>query len=97
MAAEDYIDKLPILYQEFDESERFNRGKPSAHPLFTSALDLMQKTPSFWTKYVQPKIRDDFQGLYRFLAGADSGGGNEYIERIEANMERLKLRLAEQS
>ena len=26
MAASDYVEKLPILYQEFAESERFNAG-----------------------------------------------------------------------
>jgi len=34
---------------------------------FSSAVDLMQKTPLFWENYVQKKIKGEFLGLYRFL------------------------------
>lgn len=94
MAAEDYVEKLPILYQEFAESERFNAGKVNARALFSSALDLMQKTPSFWSQYVQPRIKSDFQGLYTFLNEPYPDGGNFYVEQIEGNLERLQRQLS---
>jgi hypothetical protein len=94
MAADDYVEKLPVLYQEFAESERFNAGKVNARAMFSSALDLMQKTPSFWTNYVLPRINKDFHGLYLFLNQPYPEGENFYLQRIEANLERLQRQLS---
>jgi hypothetical protein len=94
MAADDYIDKLPILYQEFEESARYNSGKGSAVGVFSSARDLMSKTPAFWEKYVVPKLDADYLGLYRFLNLPYPDGPNYYIRKIEANLVRLQERLA---
>jgi hypothetical protein len=93
MAAPDYVDKLPILYDEFVESARFN-GKSSSTATFTSAEDLMSKTPTFWERYVRPKIERDFLGLFRFLANPVPNGPNNYIRCVEANISRLRQRLA---
>jgi hypothetical protein len=93
MAAEDYVDKLPILYAEFSEAARFAKGKPHFISMFTSAADLMQKTPVFWEKYVQMKLNRDFSGVYRFLNEPYPDGPNYYLQRIEANMARLRERL----
>jgi hypothetical protein len=88
MAAPDYVDKLPILYSEFEESARFNAGKGPI--LFSSAEDLIRKTPAFWEKYVVPKIEKDFRGEYRFLSDPYPDGPNEYLKKIEANIARVK-------
>ena len=93
MAAADYVEKLPTLYLEFAEAARYNAGKMKAGGFFSSAEDLMQKTPMFWEKYVQSKIDREFLGLYRFLSEPYPDGGNLYIEKIEANMARLKRQL----
>jgi hypothetical protein len=93
MAAEDYIDKLPILYSEFAEAARYNEGKMKGGGFFNSVEDLMQKTPAFWDKYVRAKINNDFLGLYRFLAAPAPDGANWYINRIEHNMTKLKREL----
>ena len=92
MAAPDYVDKLPILYEEFVEAGRF-RGKPGAEG-FTSLEDLLEKTPGFWERYVLPKIQTDFQGLFRFLARPGPDGANEYLDGIEANIRRIRQILA---
>lgn len=94
MAAEDYVEKLPVLYGEFAEAAQFSKDKPHFISMFTSAADLMQKTPGFWEKYVQVKLNRDFGGLYRFLNDPYPYGGNEYLERVEANMRKLKDRIA---
>jgi hypothetical protein len=96
MAAPDYVDKLPVLYSEFAEAARYNEGKMKAGGFFASADDLMQKTPMFWDKYVQQKISREFLGLFRFLNVPYPDGPNLYMERIEANMARLRRLLAEQ-
>jgi len=93
MAADDYADKLPILYAEFAEAARYSRDRTRFVAMFSSAADLMQKTPDFWEKYVQLKLNRDFGGLYRFLNDPYPYGPNHYLERIEANMALLRQRL----
>jgi hypothetical protein len=93
MAADDYVEKLPILYSEFAEAAGYIQDKSHFIAMFSSAADLMQKTPMFWEKYVQPKLDRDFGGLYRFLNQPYPSGSNEYLQRIEQNMKRLKARM----
>jgi hypothetical protein len=93
MAAEDYVEKLPVLYSEFAEAAQFSRDKPHFIAMFSSAADLMQKTPAFWEKYVQVKLSRDFGGLYRFLNDPYPSGPNHYWERIEANIKKLRQQL----
>ncbi len=95
MAASDYVDKLPVLYLEFAEAARYSvDGKMKAGGFFSSADDLMQKTPLFWENYVRQKINREFLGLYRALNNPYPDGPNPYLERIEANMARLRRELA---
>src|SRR6266850_2222043 len=93
MAAEDYVDKLPLLYSEFAEAIRHSHDKPHFISMFSSVADLMQKTPAFWEKFVQLKLNRDFGGLYRFLNDPYPHGPNDYLNRIEANMERIRQRM----
>ena len=93
MAAEDYVEKLPILYSEFAEAARHTKDGPHFISTFSSAADLMQKTPAFWDKYVRMKLDRDFGGLHRFLNDPYPSGPNDYLQRIEANMDRLRATL----
>jgi hypothetical protein len=88
MAAPDYVDKLPTLYEEFLEAGRFSGNSGAVG--FASVEDLVRKTPGFWEKYVVPKISTDFRGLFQFLACSEPGGCNEYLAHIEANIERIR-------
>jgi hypothetical protein len=97
MAAEDYVEKLPILFSEFAEAVHFAHGDTHFVSAFSSAADLMRKTPVFWEKYVLVKLKRDFGGLHRFLNDPYPSGRNEYLERIEANMERLRAKLVTES
>jgi hypothetical protein len=90
MAAEDYIDKLPVLYAEFAEAARFSEDKAHFVSSFSSAADLIQKTPEFWAGYVHPRLDREFGGLYRFLSDPYPDGPNYYLERIEANIARVQ-------
>jgi hypothetical protein len=94
MAAEDYVEKLPVLYDEFQEAARHDRGHTDFITKFGGAHDLMQRTPAFWRDYVLPKLDKDFGGLYRFLNQPYPHGRNWYVEHIEANMRRIKEQLA---
>jgi hypothetical protein len=95
MAAEDYAEKLPILYAEFAEAASFSKERSHFVSSFTNAGDLMEKTPEFWTGYVLPRLDQEFGGLYRFLNDPYPDGPNYYLDRIEANIERVRQRLAE--
>ncbi len=90
MAALDYVEKLPVLYEEFAEAAR-HAAPGSANPFaFESADALMRNTPAFWEGYVRPKIDRDFGGLYAFLADPYPDGPNSYLQRIEENLARLR-------
>lgn len=91
MAATDYVDKLPILFDEFAESARYSGTKT----MFENAEHLLKMTPMFWEKYVRPKIEKDFQGVHRFLSEPYPDGPNAYLAAIEANIERSKRLAAE--
>src|SRR5258707_9164289 len=94
MAAEDYVDKLPILYSEFAEAVRYTKDKNHFVAMFSSAKDLILKTPIFWEKYVLMKLDRDFGGVHKFLTDPYPAVPHSYLERIEANMARLRERIA---
>jgi hypothetical protein len=91
MAATDYVDKLPTLFDEFAESARYSGTKT----MFESAEHLLKMTPMFWEKYVRPKIEKDFQSNFRFLSEPYPDGPNAYLAAIEANIARSKRLAAE--
>lgn len=93
MAADDYVDKLPTLYTEFEESVRFYDGKMALNFDFKSAADLQRHTPTFWRDFVLPKLNTEFWGMYKFLNQPYPSGPNEYIQRIEANVARVQQKL----
>jgi hypothetical protein len=90
MAAPDYVEKLPVLFEEFAEAARHAPAGAAHLFAFKSADDLMRNTPNFWEKYVRPKVRDDFDRLYTFLNHPFPDGPNPYLQRIEDNVARLR-------
>ena len=90
MAAPDYVDKLPILYAEFAEAAKHDRGHTNFLTRFGDATDLVQHTPGFWHDYVLPKFNRELGALHRYLNDPYPDGPNEYVQRIEANMERIQ-------
>ena len=91
MAVGDYVDKLPILFDEFAESARYSGTKT----MFESAEHLLKATPMFWEKYVRPKLEKDFQGVHRFLNDPYPDGPSTYLAHVEANVERTRRMFAE--
>jgi len=90
MAADDYVEKLPVLFAEFDEATHNAPPKASVMSMFSSARDLLKKTPDFWDKYVKLKLDRDFCGTFRFLNEPYPGGANFYMDKIESNIRRLR-------
>jgi hypothetical protein len=93
MAADEYVEKLPTLYAEFEESQKFYDGKMALNFDYQSAEDLMRHTPTFWHDYVLPKLNGDFWGLHKFLHQPYPTGPSEYVQKIEANLARLRQKL----
>lgn len=94
MAADDYVDKLAVLYAEFAEAARHDPGNAGVLGEFTSAENLRQKTPGFWEDYIRGKLDREFGGVYQFLNDPRVPGCNYYLERIEANIGQLRRELA---
>lgn len=90
MSADDYVEKLPILYAEFAEAAKHDRAHTDFISKFGNAEDLVQNTPGFWHDYVLPKFNRDLGGSHRFLNDPYPDGPNEYVQRIEANMARIR-------
>lgn len=92
MAADDYVEKLPVLFGEFAEAAFYSGDKAHFIAGFRSAEELIQKTPAFWERAIRPKLDGELLGLYRFLSDPYPDGSNDYLIRIEANMDRIKSR-----
>ena len=90
MAADDYVEKLPVLYDEFAEAGHNAPPKSSVVSMFSSAKDLLKKTPDFWDKYVKLKLDRDFGGVFRFLNEPYPDGANFYMGKIESNILYLR-------
>lgn len=88
MAAPEYPAKLPALFVEFAEADEFNHVPPHKRA-FQSVAQLMAATPTFWEKFVLPKLENDFAGVYRLLAVPHPDGPNPYLQAIEANLAEI--------
>lgn len=97
MAADDYIEKLPVLYSEFAEAARCTPQKHNVVGMFSSAKDLLRKTPDFWERYVKPKLDRDFGGQHRYLSNPFPDGPNPYLDKIEANIRKLRNVIASEA
>ena len=86
MAAVDYPEELGILFNEFKESDDYLQI-PESRRMFKSPDDLKSKTPGFWRHVVLPKLQDDFQGAFRYLARPFPAGVNPYLVAVERNIE----------
>ena len=89
MSDPNYVSKLPVLYDEFEESDDY-RGVPREKRIFKSVEDLLNATPFFWEKIVLPKLETDCAGLYRHLQTGKSSRSNPYICKIEENIQVIR-------
>ena len=97
MAAGNYLDKLPLLYSELAEAALYNKEKATYVSMYSSAMDLVAKTPSFWDNYVKLKLERELGGVHKFLRNPYPDGLNPYIDCIEANIEKIRQLLATNS
>ncbi len=88
-----YPDKLGELYLEFAESDDFSNVPPERR-IYRSEEDLICRTPAFWRSFVKPKLDNDFQAVYRYLARPVRSDHNEYTAAVEANFANIEGRIA---
>jgi hypothetical protein len=93
MAAPDYVEKLPALFEEFAEAARAGGETAARFAVYTSAEELRRRTPGFWEYYVWPRINLEFLGLHRFLNHPYPEGPNPYVQQIERNIARVRGQL----
>jgi len=88
MANDNYLAKLPFLYDEFKEA-----GVPG----YNNKFDLLKKTPGFW-EMVQKRLKNELGQVDRYLVDylRVLWGINQdlYREAIDQNIERLQSFLA---
>jgi len=92
LAAPGYPDKLRHLFAEFAESDTFCNVPVSAR-VFNSPHHLLEQTPGFWERFVLVRLKDEFKGVYRFLASPYPHGPNAYLLAAEKNIADIRRRI----
>jgi len=87
MAADDYPERLGGLYLEFREASKFSRFRETKFAAYRNLLDLLHGTEKFFSGYVIGVLEEEWHGLYSLLT--DQNGHNRYLERIQANINRV--------
>ena len=91
MAADNYIEKLPYLFEEFREGYKYegvDKLKRQGITIFENADQLIKDPPHFYENVVKNRLKD-MGSVYEFLA---PGGRNRYFESIEKNIRQIKSR-----
>ena len=94
MSDPQYVNKLPSLFKEFEEFDRL-RGLTNTERPFPNLDTLVSSTPQFWYQFVLPRLKVDYNGVYRLLNSPYPNGRNAYLEQAEANIETLQPNSAE--
>lgn len=93
MADPGYLNKLSLLFSEFQEAYNYEGPKQlkemEVQP-FKNCEDLIQNTPFFFKKVVQKRL-EDMGELYLLLIDPETGR-NPYLERIQAHMKKISQR-----
>lgn len=83
-----YLEKLLLLFQEFQEA-----GIPD----FVSELDLLKKTEGFYKNVAKKRLAEDFSGVSKHMAAHFKNRWNVdedlYSESIQKNIDYLRLLL----
>lgn len=88
MAADDYLRKLPRLFEEFAVAREANPEWKEGR-LFPDLPTLLRQTPIFWQTYAQPRLNRTLDGVWRYLSDPWPDGPNEYLDRIERHLASL--------
>jgi len=87
-----YLEKLPRLYAEFEEAAD-HRDVPAHQRAYTSLASLIDQTPAFWHDFVYPRLRNEYDSMYRYLNTPFPDGPNPYLQQALHNIENLSERI----
>jgi len=92
MSAPDYIDKLPVLYKEYEEAYQFEgieKLRAMGAMIFESPEHLIQNTPFFFEKIVLNRFKA-MGSVYEYLMYHYSTPEIPYIKKIQENLTVIK-------
>ena len=90
MSDQHYIEKLPLLFLEFNEAYSYEEPESLAEmeiQRFTSEKELIQHTPTFFNDLIHKRL-EDMGGVYHLLEDPQTGQ-NSYLEKIKENMNTI--------
>ncbi|MCP4384552.1 MAG: hypothetical protein GY798_24595 [Hyphomicrobiales bacterium] len=87
-----YPDRLEPLFNEFEESYRYQGLSPDKW-LFKSYEALLRGTPAFWDGFVLNKLNEECAGLWRHFEHPATGD-NPYMASVERNLAIIRERIA---
>ena len=86
-----YLEKCrDCLYREFEICGMAGAARPGMPPpIYSSTVELLQKTPEFNRKLWEERLDGYFGGVHRYLE-THFDGRNPYADNVEANMIRIR-------
>ena len=93
MSADDYTEKLPALYHEFEEAYNYEgreRIRKKGIVIFNSMNDLIRNTPQFYEVTVMGRFKK-MGSVYQYLAQHFKDSRNYFIDEIEDNIKKIRL------
>lgn len=81
-----YPDKIPALYREFEESDRY-RGVPEEQRAYRCVEELYARTSEFWERNVRQRLNEDCDRVYELLTRPN--GRNSYLSAIARNLRQV--------
>lgn len=93
MSAENYPDKIPVLYNEFAEAYRHNSQDSRSHSdsssIPTCPQDLLRSTPAFYERIALARFKI-MGSLYSYIPSHYGSIENPYIVAIENNIGKIQ-------
>ena len=92
MSADNYLEKLPLLFDEFREAYEYegkDRLRQKGYRIFETVDKLIEGTPDFYENQVKKRFRD-MGSVYELLVFHSGDGRNHYMESLERNLEKIR-------
>jgi hypothetical protein len=94
MAAPDYPERLPALYQEYREAAAHEHLRGAGVDNYRDLEDLMRRTRGFYRDRVWRLLTKEWGCVFEEYRHHFSDGSNPYLSAIEANLRRIDEMLA---
>ncbi|HBE44328.1 MAG TPA: hypothetical protein DDW17_02450 [Deltaproteobacteria bacterium] len=92
MSAPDYVEKLPILYREYEEAYNFEgleKLKTMGALIFNNQEHLIKNTPNFFENIVLARFRN-MGSVFEYLTYHYNTSSIPYLIKIQRNLDRIR-------